>query len=107
MTGLEREENSVLGGSDSALFTQRIEQLITGKQPKGGAVALTIDPVVQQAAWQALGDHRGAVVAIEPATGKILALVSKPSYDPNFVATRDSAVATETWTTLSNDEQRP
>ncbi|QRV02263.1 penicillin-binding protein [Arcanobacterium phocisimile] len=107
MTGLEREENSVLGGSDSALFSQRIEQLITGKQPKGGAVALTIDPVIQQTAWDALGDHRGAVVAIEPGTGKILAAVSKPSYDPNLLATRDSTLANESWTAMNNDDQQP
>ncbi|WP_216388873.1 peptidoglycan D,D-transpeptidase FtsI family protein [Arcanobacterium phocae] len=107
MTGLERGENPVLGGSDSALFTQRIEQLITGRQPKGGAVELTIDPQAQQAAWDALGDRRGAVVAIEPATGKILALVSKPSYDPNALASRDAAAANDAWNSLNNDPSRP
>ncbi|QJC21143.1 penicillin-binding transpeptidase domain-containing protein [Arcanobacterium buesumense] len=107
MTGLEREENSVLGGSDSTLFTQRIEQLITGRQPQGGAVSLTIDPQVQQAAWDALGDQRGAVVAIEPATGKILALVSKPTYDPNLLAARDGASANDSWNNLNNDPRRP
>lgn len=107
MTGLEREENAVLGGSDSSLFSQRIERLITGRQPKGGAVSLTINPQAQKAAWDALGDRRGAVVAIEPSTGKILALVSKPAYNPNSLASRDSNVANDAWNTLNNDPQKP
>ena len=49
----------------------------------GNDLYLSIDSTLQQAAWDALGEHRGAVVAIEPATGRVLALVSKPAYEPN------------------------
>ena len=78
-TGIEELMSTELNGSADSLFYARLEDLITGRQPRGAAVELTIDPVVQQAAWDALGDQRGAVVAIDPATGAILALVSKPS----------------------------
>ncbi|MFY9262656.1 MAG: penicillin-binding protein 2 [Actinomycetaceae bacterium] len=107
MTGLERAENSVLGGSDSSLLSQRIEDLITGSQPQGGAVSLTIDPLAQEAAYNALNGRRGAVVAIEPSTGKILALVSTPSFDPNTLATRDAASASAQWEAYNSDPNKP
>ncbi|MDP9806328.1 peptidoglycan glycosyltransferase [Trueperella bonasi] len=107
MTGIERAENSILGGSDSALTPQRIEELFTGAEPEGGAVELTIDPAVQQAAWDALGDRRGGVVAIEPETGRILALVSKPAYDPNLIASHDATVAREAYQNYLAAESQP
>ena len=60
-------------------------------EPKGASVELTIDPAAQQAAWDGLGDQRGAVVALDPKTGDILAMVSKPSFDPDALATHDTA----------------
>lgn len=107
MTGIERAENSVLGGSDDSLATQRIEELITGRQPAGGGVALTIDPKAQQAAWDALGSRRGAVVALEPDTGRILALVSKPSFDPNLLSSHDSDTVKNAWADYSADDATP
>lgn len=107
MTGMERAENGILGGSASSLLTQRLEELITGAQPQGGGVALTIDPAVQQAAYQALAGRRGAVVAIEPSTGRILALVSTPSFDPNALATRDASEANVAWQDYSSNSDRP
>ena len=56
---------------------------------------LTIDPKVQRAAWDALGDQRGAVVALDPNTGAVLAMVSKPSYDPNQLATHSPVPAAQ------------
>ena len=91
--GLEAAENDVLTGTADSLFLQRLQDLITGKQPQGSAVELTINPAAQQAAWDALGDQRGAVVAIDPSTGAILALVSKPGYDPTTLASHDTAAA--------------
>lgn len=87
--GLESELNSFLTGNSDAQFLDRINAILTGRDPQGASVELTIDPVVQQAAWDALGDYTGAVVAIDPKTGAILALVSKPSYDPNALAVHD------------------
>ncbi|MGV9188374.1 peptidoglycan D,D-transpeptidase FtsI family protein [Arcanobacterium canis] len=107
MTGIERQENSVLGGSDDSLLSQRISELITGKQPKGGGVELTINPKAQKAAWDALGNRRGAVVALEPETGRILALVSRPSFDPNTLATHKKANAQKAWKQLNADARKP
>ena len=107
MTGLEREANSVLNGDDPSLFSSRIKTLVTGGSQKGGAVELTINPEIQQAAYEALGNREGAVVALDPSTGAILAMVSSPSYDPNQFASHDANAVTEISTTLSEDSSRP
>ena len=107
ITGLERAENSVLNGDDPALFSSRVRSLITGGSQQGGTVELTINPVVQKAAWDALGGRRGSVVALDPSTGRILALVSSPSYDPNQLASHDSGTAQSAWNSLSADEGQP
>lgn len=107
MTGLERAENPILGGSDEALAGQRLQELINGRQPQGGGVVLTINPKAQEAAYKALGDQRGAVVAIEPSTGKILALVSTPSFDPNSLATHNRGEADKAWKALNADPTKP
>lgn len=107
MTGLERAENSVLNGQDPALFSSRVKALITGETQHGGAIELTIDSSVQQAAWDALDGRRGSVVALDPSTGAILAMVSSPSYDPTQIASHDSATAQAAWDSLSADEGKP
>lgn len=106
-TATERAENDVLAGTADSLFYSRIGQVLTGQDPTGGSVELTLDPAAQQAAWDALGDQRGAVVAIEPSTGRILAMVSKPSYDPASLASHDLAAVREAWDTLNADPGRP
>ena len=68
-TQIESAENSVLSGSDSNQFFSRIDRAITGQAPRGSNVELSLDPNVQKAAWDAMGDLQGAVVAIEPSTG--------------------------------------
>src|SRR5215212_10740778 len=83
-SGLERAEDTILNGSDQRLFGRRLADFFTGRDPRGGNVATTINPQVQQAAWDAMaggcnGPCTGAVVALEPSTGKILAMVSAPS----------------------------
>ncbi len=91
--GVEATQNSILSGSDSKLFVNRVIDLVDNQSPKGGSVTLTIDPDAQKAAFDGLNDLgdnvRGAVVAIEPRTGKILAMVSSPSYNPNRLASHD------------------
>src|SRR5688500_9152480 len=91
--GVESTRNSILSGSDSKLFVNRAIDLVDNESPKGGSVTLTIDPAAQKAAFEGLNDLgdnvRGSVVAIEPRTGKILAMVSSPSYDPNKLASHE------------------
>ena len=111
-TGLERAEDSILNGSDQRLFGRRLADFFTGRDPRGGSVDTTIVPRVQQAAYDAMqqgcdGGCRGAVVALDPKTGKILSLVSSPSYDPNRLATHDAAAQSEAWQELRDDPSDP
>lgn len=93
-TGIEKSENSLLSGNDDALIGGQLSDLITGRDPRGGNVELTVVPAVQQAAYQALSSagFAGAVVAIKPSTGEILALASTPTYDPTPLASHFTQV---------------
>jgi penicillin-binding protein A len=84
-TGVEQSENDFLNGSDSKLAVRNVIDMITGKPKKGANVELTIDSHAQTAAYDALQatGKPGAVVALNPQTGAILAMASYPSYDPN------------------------
>jgi peptidoglycan glycosyltransferase len=106
-TGLEDAANGLLAGTADQLFYRRISDLLTGRQPEGATVELTIDPMLQKKAWDALGDQRGAVVALDPKTGNILAMVSKPSYDANLLAGHDEAKVTAARKKLLADPERP
>lgn len=105
--GLERSKNALLSGTDDSLFYRRIVDLVTGTPPQGAALELTIDPQVQQAAKNALGDRRGAVVALDPETGAILALVSQPAYDPNSLASHRLGAVQEAFESLNADSGQP
>jgi len=85
-SGVERSMNSLLAGQSSAQFFEQINALLDGTPVTGAAVELSLDPAVQRAAWDALGGRKGAVVALDPATGRILAMVSKPTFDANMMA---------------------
>ncbi|MDO4792061.1 MAG: penicillin-binding transpeptidase domain-containing protein [Buchananella hordeovulneris] len=106
-TGMEQARSEVLSGTSSSQWFSRIGQLFAGSQPRGGGIELTIDASTQQAAWDALGDKRGAVVAIEPSTGRILALVSKPSFDPNQLALHDRGAVSSAYAALELDKANP
>ena len=105
--GIERTQDGILSGNDDRLFVRRLVDLVTGEQPAGGSVLLTIDPAAQKAATQALGDRTGAAVAIEPKTGKILALVSTPSYDPNELASHSVNKQLAAKKELDADKKQP
>jgi peptidoglycan glycosyltransferase len=105
--GLERSRNGVLSGTDDSLFYKRIVDMVTGTPPQGAALELTVDPAVQQAAEDALGDRPGAVVALDPETGGILALVSHPSYDPNELSSHNLTNVEDAFQRLGSDPSQP
>ncbi|NYF98212.1 peptidoglycan D,D-transpeptidase FtsI family protein [Janibacter cremeus] len=105
--GVEGAADGLLSGRDDKLFYDRITGTIAGRTPKGASLELTVRPKVQQAAEQALGDQRGAVVALDPRTGAILAMVSHPDYDPTGLVSHDPNVEKETWERLNSDPARP
>ncbi|MDZ4044687.1 MAG: penicillin-binding transpeptidase domain-containing protein, partial [Rhodoglobus sp.] len=106
-TGIEGELNDYLSGTSNSQFLDQINAILTGQNPKGASVELTIDPVAQQAAWDALGDLQGAVIAINPKTGEILAMVSKPTFDPNAFAVHDTDQVIDTYEALLADPTGP
>ncbi|GAA1125408.1 penicillin-binding protein 2 [Nocardioides aquiterrae] len=110
-TGIERTENDVLSGEDSRLFVTKLVDLLSNDPPQGGNVLLTVDPKAQDAAYdglKALGANvQGAVVALEPATGKVLAMTSLPTYDPNKLASHDLQEVTQDFKRLNEDPTQP
>lgn len=106
-TGIESAENAVLSGNSDASFFQNLNAILTGQDVQGDNVNLTIDPDVQQAAYDALGENSGAVVAIQPSTGKILAMVSKPAYDPNALTSHDTAQVKQQYDALLQQSPTP
>ncbi|MFE2319250.1 peptidoglycan D,D-transpeptidase FtsI family protein [Streptomyces sp. NPDC059441] len=100
-TQLEGIYKNLLDGTDTQLKNPL--DTITDKRASPGDVVTTIDPDVQKAAYAALGSKKGGAVAIDPTNGKILAVVSTPSYDPSQLSAGDSAA----WTKLTKDADKP
>ena len=93
-SGLEAEENYDLLTSHASLLKQ-IQAGENGEKIQGDRLVVSLNPKLQQAAYYALGSYRGAVVVMEPDSGRILALVSKPDFNPNTIGSE--------WETLSAD----
>ncbi|HET7328819.1 MAG TPA: penicillin-binding protein 2 [Nocardioidaceae bacterium] len=110
-SGIEQTENDILSGSDPRLLFNRVIDLVTEEQPKGGNVLLTLDPAAQAAAHHGLTalpeQAKGAVVALRPDTGEVLAMVSMPDYDPNVLASHDFAATADAWKRLTSNPAEP
>ena len=98
VAGIEAPLNAVLVGVPAHTVWGAFEEAF-GRPPQGHDVVLTIDADVQRAATGALGDHRGAVVALNPATGAVLAMASRPTFDPAMVDTE--------WVHLTGNRRAP
>ncbi len=112
VTGIEAVENQILNGSADAFVDDRLLEMLTGKKSNGGNVLLTLDQEVQQTAYDGLLNNptqskRGAVVALDPTTGAILAMVSTPSFDPNPLVDHDFDTATDAYDALIADPAKP
>ncbi|MBX3095124.1 MAG: penicillin-binding protein 2 [Cryobacterium sp.] len=106
-TGIEGKLNNYLSGTANDQFLAQLNAILTGQSAKGASVELTIDAAVQQAAAAALGDNHGAVVALDPKTGAILAMVSNPSYDPNQLARHNTDLVIAAYNELLSDPSDP
>ncbi|MGG7571785.1 peptidoglycan D,D-transpeptidase FtsI family protein [Streptomyces sirii] len=107
-TLLEGIYNKVLSGKDDRLALKRAKDILTGEKPRGGDVITTIDPKAQKAAYKGLTDlnAKGAVVALDPRNGKVLALASTPSYDPSVFAGISNAESGK-FKALDDDKTKP
>ncbi|MFP4635249.1 MAG: peptidoglycan D,D-transpeptidase FtsI family protein [Nitriliruptoraceae bacterium] len=105
--GLERALNEDLTGRPTELIAQNLTQLIGGTDRPGNAVELTVDPEVQAAARRALDGRQGAVVALDPSSGAVLAAYANPTYDPNPLSSHDIPEITEAWERYESDPDRP
>ncbi|GAB3014575.1 penicillin-binding transpeptidase domain-containing protein [Streptomyces pseudoechinosporeus] len=103
-TQLESIEDGILTGNDDRLFFRRTLDMVTGKKQEGGNVVTTLNGAAQKAAFDGLGDKKGAVAAIDPSTGAILALASTPSYDPSTFAGNSTDTDTKAWTKLQKKQ---
>ncbi|WP_447036644.1 peptidoglycan D,D-transpeptidase FtsI family protein [Streptomyces sp. DSM 118878] len=101
-TQLEGIYKDLLDGTDNRLKNPL--DTLTNKRADPGDVVTTIDPAVQKAGFEALGDKKGAAVALDPRTGQILGMVSTPSYDPSRIS---GSTDSEAWKKLTTDEERP
>jgi penicillin-binding protein A len=108
-SGIESAENSYLAGQSSKLAVRNVIDMVTGKPRKGATVQLTVDSNAQTAAWNALqaSGKPGAVVALNPQTGAILAMASYPSYDPNQLAVLSGSQLNQNDNQLLNDKTSP
>ncbi|MET8567945.1 penicillin-binding protein 2 [Streptomyces sp. NPDC004783] len=109
-TQLENINDGILTGNDDRLFFRNTLDMLTGKKREGGNVVTTLNSAAQKAAYQGLKKQggKGAVAAIEPSTGKILALASFPSYDPSTIAGGSKADG-EAWNKIieKNNPDKP
>jgi peptidoglycan glycosyltransferase len=105
-TLLEHAKDGVLSGTDPQLAPFPLVSDLTRARSRGGDVVTTLDPAAQRAAYEGLDGRKGAVAAIEPATGRVLALVSSPSYDPSVLSGNAEATA-RSWSRLNADPDRP
>jgi peptidoglycan glycosyltransferase len=109
-TGIERLENEYLQGNADSQAASRFLAMLTGKRTSGGNVLLTLSPGAQNVAYDALRKSsvgKGAVVALDPTTGGILAAVSAPSFDPNPLVNHDTNAALAAFRGYENDPNKP
>ena len=106
-SGLEKKFNKDLLGKGSGQSFKSLANKLVGSRKKGGSLVLTVDSRLQRAATEALGERKGAVVAMDPKTGAVLALVSNPTFDPNVTVPLKGRNTEEAWAALNADPETP
>jgi peptidoglycan glycosyltransferase len=106
-SNLESSMNEWLSGRASELLPQNLVDEILGRDKRGATVVTTIDPKLQRVAKQALGRLPGGVVALDPRTGEVLAMVANPSYNPNALASHNLALVQQAREALERNPAKP
>ncbi len=106
-TDLESSMNEWLSGRASELLPENLVDEILGRDKRGATVVTTIDAKLQKVAKQALGSLPGGVIALDPRTGEVLAMVANPSYNPSLLASHNLSSVQSAWKTLSGDASKP
>ncbi|MGH2829719.1 MAG: peptidoglycan D,D-transpeptidase FtsI family protein, partial [Actinomycetota bacterium] len=104
--GLERAFNPFLAGRKPVEVESLVDDLL-GRDRKGNSLVLTLDLEMQRIAQRMLGRQRGAVAALDPATGAVLALSSNPTYDPNALSSHNTGSIRRSWDFYNADPLRP
>nr|WP_314315215.1 penicillin-binding transpeptidase domain-containing protein [Kocuria rhizophila] len=106
-TGLESTLGDELSGASDDQFYDRVMSLFSGDQPKGASVELTLDSTLQKVAYDALEGHNGSIVAVDPKTGEIKAMVSRKSYDANAMSSHNTDKVVAAADQLNADPDKP
>lgn len=106
-TGIESAMDKELSGTSDNQFYDRVAQLFSGNSVRGASVELTVDAELQKLAYQLLDGRKGAIVAMNPKTGEILAMASSPSYDTNQLAQHSDQQVTASYSEMSQDPNNP
>ncbi len=106
-SALEESMNTYLSGEAPELAISTFTDLLLGNEKRGANVFVTIDPNLQEAARAALGSNEGAVVAMDPVTGDILALYSTPGFDPSELSSGSDEEIRRAWKRLNADPEKP
>jgi peptidoglycan glycosyltransferase len=106
-SGIEQSMDPYLSGTSPKLGPRTWLDRILGKPPRGANVKLTLVPAVQKVAQQALGAQLGAIVALDPRTGALIAAASTPSYDPAALSAPDPKAVRRAWNALASSPNHP
>ena len=106
-SALEQSMNSYLSGEAPELAISTFSDLFLGRPKRGANIFVTVDPNLQEVARSALGSNEGAVVAMDPRTGDILALYSTPGFDPSELSSGTDEDIRAAWKRLNADPEKP
>ena len=106
-TGIEQAMDSELAGTSDKQFYDRLVQMFSGHAARGASVELTLDSKLQELSADLLAGHKGAIVAMNPKTGEILAMATSTSYDPNALASHNNTSVLNEYAALEADPQQP
>ncbi|WP_300766548.1 penicillin-binding protein 2 [uncultured Bifidobacterium sp.] len=105
--GIEASRGKLLSGQSNTLFWQKFKSLFTSGKNQGATIETSIDTKLQTLAYKLLKGKDASLVAIEPSTGRIKAMVSTPSYDPNVLASHDTTAVNKAYSSLTSDSSNP